>query len=92
MADHTQVLVAAQHRKTKQEFSVKVYPFTTYSEHVFRKGLYEIFMHSLVGGYGRGVVNLLEYFVVDRGGGQRALVFLYEPVETSLANMIEFRN
>lgn len=81
-----------RHRKTGQEYSVKVYPFESYSEHIFRKGLYEIFMHNLIGAYGRGVVNLLDYYVVDRGNQQKALVFLYEPVETSLANMIEYRN
>lgn len=79
MADHTQVLVAAQHRKTNQQFSVKIYPFNTYSDHIFRKGLYEIFMHTLIGNYAKGVVNLLDYFVLDRSS-QKALVFLYEPV------------
>lgn len=70
---------------------MKFYPFTSYQDYAFKKGLYEIFLHGLLGNFARGIVNLVDYFVVDRSQ-QKALVFLYEPVETSLANIIEFRN
>lgn len=91
MDDHSQVLVEAVHRKTGQPYSVKFYPFRSYNDHLFKKGLYEVFMHGLVGNFAKGVVNLMDYFVVDRSQ-EKALVFVYEPVETSLANIIEYRN
>ena len=91
MADHSQVLMEAVHRRTGQPFSAKFYPFTSYNDHIFKKGLYEVFMHGLLGNFARGILNLVDYFVVDRSQ-QKALVFLYEPVETRLANIIEYRN
>jgi hypothetical protein len=91
MADHSQVIVEGVHRKTGQPYSIKIYPFLSYNDYLFRKGLYEIFMHGLLGNYAKGIMNLMDYFVVDRSS-QKALVFLYEPVETSLANIIEYKN
>lgn len=91
MADHSQVLIPVTNKRNRQPYSIKIYPFESYDSYIFKKGLYEIFLHNLLGPYARGIVNLQDYFVLDRSN-EKALIFLYEPVETNLCNVIELKN
>lgn len=50
-----------------------------------------MFMHRAIGHQDRGVVDLIDAFVIDRSQFRKALILLFEPLETSLGNIMEYR-
>jgi hypothetical protein len=77
MQNFEQVLISVSNRKNKTKYSMKIYGFKTYKDDIFKRGLYEIYLHNLIGPNNKSIMNLLHYFVVDRSPLQKALIFLY---------------
>ena len=50
-----------------------------------------MYLHRSIGHQDRGVVDLIDAFVIDRSQYRKALILLFEPLETSLANVMEYR-
>ena len=75
-----QILIQAIHKKTGVQYTVKVYGCSSYLDESFVRGLYEVYMHRLIGHQDRGVVDLVDAFIIDRSQYRKALVLLFEPL------------
>lgn len=72
-----QILIQAIHKKSGVQYSLKVYGCTSYLDESFIRGLYEVYLHKSIGHQDRGVVNLVDAFVIDRSQYRKALILLF---------------
>jgi serine/threonine protein kinase len=82
-------LIDATNQKTGEEFSMKIVPFKSYTSSEFKRALYELWLHKVIG---RGaVVRLMDYFIYGMNEEEQGFVLLFERCITNLANIAEYR-
>ncbi len=75
---------------------MKIVPFKSYHQNIFKEALYEIHANLLIKSKiqdsGKYFMYLRDYYIYSGEDSDQCLVMLFDPISTSLANVAEYRH